>query len=62
MLGEGTAVDYQGRWANDLVESERGLTGRTSIVNNDVIPPTEPPGDGAAIDVSEQQAEGKIAM
>ena len=52
----------KGNGTNDLVESERGLTGRPSIVNDDAIPPTEPPGDGAAIDVSEQQAEGKIAM
>ena len=52
----------KGNGANNLVESERGLTGRPSIVNDDPIPPTEPPGDGAAIDVSEQQAEGKIAM
>ena len=52
----------KGDGSNDLVESERGLSGITSILNDEISPAPESTGNGAAIGVSEQSAEGKIAM
>ena len=52
----------KGDGSNDLVESERGLTGRYSILHDEISPAPESTGNGAAIGVSEQPAEGKIAM